>query len=102
MPTKTFHLFCFQLLLPLVSTYRYEGDEVNMTVAKAEAKILHEKINGKAYADDDLIRILATRSKTQINATLNHYKNEFGKDINKVCILNVLYLHMFLRFSHKL
>ncbi|WOG90614.1 hypothetical protein DCAR_0309858 [Daucus carota subsp. sativus] len=72
-----------KLLLPLVSTYRYEGEEVNMTVAKAEAKILHEKISGKAYADDDLIRILATRSKTQINATLNHYKNEFGKDINK-------------------
>ncbi|XP_061350090.1 annexin Gh1-like [Gastrolobium bilobum] len=70
-------------LLPLVSSYRYEGDEVNMTLAKTEAKLLHEKISKKAYNDDDLIRILATRSKAQINATLNHYKNEFGKDINK-------------------
>ncbi|KAJ1411360.1 Annexin [Sesbania bispinosa] len=72
-----------KLLLPLVSSYRYEGDEVNMTLAKTEAKLLHEKISKKAYNDDDLIRILATRSRAQINATLNHYKDEFGKDINK-------------------
>ncbi|KAK2984651.1 hypothetical protein RJ640_006634 [Escallonia rubra] len=72
-----------QLLLPLVSSYRYEGDEVNMTLAKSEAKILHQKISEKAYNDDDIIRVLATRSKAQINATLNQYKNEFGNDINK-------------------
>ncbi|KAG5541712.1 hypothetical protein RHGRI_021518 [Rhododendron griersonianum] len=72
-----------KLLVPLVSSYRYEGDEVNMTLAKTEAKILHENISKKAYSDEDLIRILATRSKAQINATLNHYKDEFGKDIDE-------------------
>ncbi|XP_057442560.1 annexin Gh1-like [Lotus japonicus] len=72
-----------KLLLPLMSSYRYEGDEVNLTLAKSEAKLLHEKITDKAYNDDDLIRILATRSRAQINATLNHYKDAFGKDINK-------------------
>uniref|UniRef100_A0A6N2MH79 Annexin n=1 Tax=Salix viminalis TaxID=40686 RepID=A0A6N2MH79_SALVM len=72
-----------KLLFPLVSSYRYDGDEVNMTLAKSEAKMLHEKISNKAYSDEELIRILATRSKTQINATLNQYKNEFGNDINK-------------------
>ncbi|KAM7516811.1 hypothetical protein LguiA_006394 [Lonicera macranthoides] len=72
-----------KLLLPLVSTYRYEGDEVNMHLAKSEAKILHQKISDKAYGDDDLIRILATRSKAQIHATLNQYKNNCGNDINK-------------------
>ncbi|CAN6542732.1 unnamed protein product [Malus baccata var. baccata] len=72
-----------KLLVPLVSSYRYEGDEVNLALAKSEAKLLHEKISDKAYNDDDIIRILATRSKAQINATLNHYKNEFGNDINK-------------------
>lgn len=55
-----------------------------MTLAKSEAKLLHEKISNKEYNDDDLIRILATRSKAQVNATLNHYKDAFGKDINKV------------------
>lgn len=68
---------------------------MNLTIAKAEAKILHEKISKKAYNDDDLIRILATRSKAQVNATLNHYKDAFGKDINKVSRVLVLTLFLF-------
>ncbi|KAK4381157.1 Annexin D2 [Sesamum angolense] len=72
-----------QLLVPLVSSYRYGGDDVNLTLAKTEAKLLHQKISEKAYSCDDVIRILTTRSKAQINATLNQYKNEFGNDINK-------------------
>ena len=50
-----------------------------------EAKILHEKISAKAYNHEDLIRIWAASSKAQINASLNHYKNKFWNDINKVC-----------------
>uniref|UniRef100_A0A7N0VCT2 Annexin n=1 Tax=Kalanchoe fedtschenkoi TaxID=63787 RepID=A0A7N0VCT2_KALFE len=78
-------MFCadLQLLLPLVGMYRYDGDEVNMTLAKLESKILHEKIKDKHYSDEDLIRILTTRSKAQILATLNHYKDAFGNDIEK-------------------
>ncbi|KAL0288860.1 UNVERIFIED_CONTAM: Annexin D1 [Sesamum angustifolium] len=72
-----------KLLVPLVSSYRYGGDDVNLTLAKTEAKLLHQKISEKAYSCDDVIRILTTRSKAQINATLNQYKNEFGNDINK-------------------
>ncbi|KAJ8762693.1 hypothetical protein K2173_011173 [Erythroxylum novogranatense] len=74
--------FC-KLLFPLVCSYRYEGDEVNMSLAKSEAKIIRDKIEKKSYNDEELIRILATRSRAQINATLNQYKNEFGNDINK-------------------
>ncbi|GAB2229732.1 hypothetical protein Droror1_Dr00013984 [Drosera rotundifolia] len=72
-----------KLLVPLVSSYRYEGPEVNMTLARSEAKILHEKISDKAYNDEELIRILTTRSKAQLRATLNHYNNQFGNSINK-------------------
>ncbi|KAK4483617.1 hypothetical protein RD792_010817, partial [Penstemon davidsonii] len=72
-----------KLLVPLVSAFRYEGDEVNMILAKSEAKILHEKICDKAYSDDELIRILTTRSKAQLNATVNHYNDQFGNAINK-------------------
>jgi hypothetical protein len=72
-----------KLLLPLVSTLRYEGDEVNTTLAKAEAKILREKVTDKACNDDDFIRILCTRSKAQLNATLNHYNNSYGNSISK-------------------
>lgn len=73
-----------QLLVALVSSYRYCGDDVNLHLAKSEAKILHEKITAKEYSCDEVIRILTTRSKAQINATLNQYKNAFGNDINKV------------------
>ncbi|CAK7334633.1 unnamed protein product [Dovyalis caffra] len=72
-----------KLLVPLVSTFRYEGEEVNTMLAKSEAKILHEKISDKAYSDDEIIRILTTRSKAQLNATLNNYNNAFGNAINK-------------------
>ncbi|XP_042012986.1 annexin D2-like [Salvia splendens] len=72
-----------KLLVPLVSSYRYSGDDVNLHLAKSEAKILREKITAKEYSCDDIIRILTTRSKAQINATLNQYKNEFGNDVNK-------------------
>ncbi|XP_062099344.1 annexin D2-like [Humulus lupulus] len=72
-----------KLLLPLVSSLRYEGDEVNTTLARAEAKVLREKVTDKAFNDDDFIRILCTRSKAQLNATLNHYNNSYGNSINK-------------------
>jgi annexin D len=79
----------YQLLVPLVSSYRYEGPEVNMKLAKSEAKILHEKISDKAYDHEDIIRILSTRSKPQLIATLNQFKDEFGNAFNKasICIL---------------
>ncbi|KAJ0480095.1 putative Annexin superfamily [Helianthus annuus] len=72
-----------------VSAFRYEGDEVNMTLAKTKGKTFHEKICDKAYSDDDLIQILATRSKSQLNATFNHYNNQFGDAITKVLWLAI-------------
>ncbi|XP_008237182.1 PREDICTED: annexin D2-like [Prunus mume] len=72
-----------KLLVPLASTYRYEGAEVDMTVANSEANILQEKISEKAYNHDELIRILTTRSKAQLNATFEVYNDQFGHPINK-------------------
>lgn len=79
-----------QLLVPLVSSFRYEGDEVNMILAKSEAKILHEKISEKSYSDEEFIRILTTRSKAQLNATLNHYNDEFGNATDKVYSISLM------------
>lgn len=88
-----------KFLVPLVTAYRYEGPEINMTLAKSEAKTLHEKISSKAYNHDEFIRILTTRSKPQINATLNQYKDQFGKSINKVRKLYIsISLHLTLYF----
>ncbi|KAJ6842922.1 annexin D2-like [Iris pallida] len=72
-----------KLLVPLLSSYRYEGGETNMSLAKSEAKIMHQKIVDKAYSDEEIIRILTTRSKPQLMATFNDYNNAFGNPINK-------------------
>ncbi|KAF6145631.1 hypothetical protein GIB67_018737 [Kingdonia uniflora] len=72
-----------KLLVLLVSSYRYDGPKVNMTLAKSEAKILRKHISKKEYSHENFIRILATRSKAQHNATLNHYNNEFCTAITK-------------------
>ena len=71
-----------------------------MTLAKSEAKILRDKISDKHYSDEDVIRIVTTRSKAQLNATLNHYNNAFGNAINKVFIL-ALTLNSFLLKLHE-
>ncbi|KAK8586694.1 hypothetical protein V6N12_021223 [Hibiscus sabdariffa] len=72
-----------KLLVPLVSAFRYEGEEVNMSLAKAEAKILRDKISDKEYSDEEVIRIVTTRSRAQLNATLDHYNTAFGNFFNK-------------------
>uniref|UniRef100_A0A0D6R3K3 Annexin n=1 Tax=Araucaria cunninghamii TaxID=56994 RepID=A0A0D6R3K3_ARACU len=72
-----------KLLVALVSSYRYEGPEVDMHLAQFEAKQLHEAIQDKAFNHEEIIRILSTRSKAQLNATFNHYKDEYGDHINK-------------------
>ncbi|KAL9241533.1 hypothetical protein vseg_015637 [Gypsophila vaccaria] len=72
-----------KLLVPLLSSYRYEGPEINAHLAKTEAKTLHEKISDKAFADEELVRIISTRSKAQLSATLNHYNNDYGHAITK-------------------
>lgn len=70
--------------MPLLTAYRYEGPEVNRSLAKSEALLLQEKIKKKSYADEEIIRILTTRSKLQLEATFNIYHDEFGHPINKV------------------
>ncbi|PKU81148.1 annexin D2 [Dendrobium catenatum] len=72
-----------KLLVPLVSSYRYDGPEVNTKLAKLEAKMLHKAIAEKSYSHEEIIRILGTRSKAQLIATFNHYNDEFGNPINK-------------------
>ena len=62
---------------------------MDTTLAASEAAILHEKISENAYSHEELIRIITTRSKAQLNATLEHYNESFGDAINKVLQSNV-------------
>ncbi|XP_074573318.1 annexin D4-like [Curcuma longa] len=75
------------LLVGLVSAYRYEGPRVDHEMAKSEAKILGNSIKnaGKKnpVEDQEVIRILTTRSKAHLSLTFKHYKEMFGKSIDQ-------------------
>ncbi|MBA0813498.1 hypothetical protein Gohar_027343 [Gossypium harknessii] len=72
-----------QLLVALVSAFRYDGEEINTRVANSEAKILHEAVKDKEFNHEDIIRILSTRSKMQLMATFNRYRDDHGTTITK-------------------
>ncbi|KAE8683168.1 Annexin-like protein RJ4 [Hibiscus syriacus] len=73
-----------QLLIALVSAFRYEGEEINKRLAKSEAKEVHETIKYIKLHNDDFIRIITSRSKTQLQATFNFYREGEGTSITKM------------------
>ncbi|KAH7570561.1 hypothetical protein JRO89_XS05G0135700 [Xanthoceras sorbifolium] len=72
-----------QLLVALVTAFRYVGDEINARLAKSEAGILHDAIKDNAVNHEEVIRIVSTRSKTQVMATFNCYRDDHGTSITK-------------------
>uniref|UniRef100_A0A0E0QC91 Annexin n=1 Tax=Oryza rufipogon TaxID=4529 RepID=A0A0E0QC91_ORYRU len=74
-----------EMLVRLVSSYRYEGDEcvVDMDVVKMEASQLAEAIKKKKQpsGEDEVVRIVTTRSKSQLRATFQRYREDHGSDI---------------------
>ncbi|CAA3012074.1 annexin RJ4 [Olea europaea subsp. europaea] len=72
-----------QLLVWLVSVYRYKGEEINVRLASSEAEILYRVISEKAFNHEETIRIITTRSKAQVLATLNHFRDDYGTSITK-------------------
>jgi hypothetical protein len=59
-------------------------DEFDTQTAHSEADILHQEIQEKAFNHEELIRILSTRSKAQLKATFNHYRDIHGTSITMV------------------
>ncbi|CAK9154074.1 unnamed protein product [Ilex paraguariensis] len=76
-----------KLLVALLSSYRYEGPRVNEEIAKTEAKTLCNAIKnaGKkpAIEEEEVLRILTTRSKLHIKAVYKHYKEISGKYLDQ-------------------
>ncbi|KAH9610291.1 hypothetical protein KSS87_005661 [Heliosperma pusillum] len=73
----------YQLLLLLVSVHRHESEVTNPKLAEAEAEILHECIKDKKYNHDEVVRILTTRSKSQLVATFYQFRDAYGAPITK-------------------
>ncbi|CAJ2657424.1 unnamed protein product [Trifolium pratense] len=76
-----------KLLVALVSAYRYEGSKVKDDTAKSEAKTLSNAIKNDEkkpiIENDEVIRILATRSKPHLQAVYKHYKELSGKNLEE-------------------
>ncbi|XP_010646001.1 annexin D4 [Vitis vinifera] len=67
-----------QLLVALVSTYRYEGSRISDVAVRSEAVKLGITINRQGYKkklfkDEEIVRILATRSKPQLKVIFKCY-----------------------------
>jgi hypothetical protein len=84
-------MIILQLLVGLVTVFRYEGDEINARLANSEADTLHDAIKDKGFNHEEVIRILTTRSKTQLTATFNSYRDDHGSSITKVQNKNSIY-----------
>ncbi|URE23254.1 Dihydrodipicolinate reductase, N-terminus [Musa troglodytarum] len=76
-----------QLLVQLVSSYRYDGEHVDEEIAKSEAAELHDAIR-RSHAE--VIRILSTRNKVQLKETFKHYEQNFGIAIDEVIRSSIL------------
>lgn len=75
-----------QFLVRLVSSYRYTDDYVMSELAKFEASLLINAIKKRELHDEDFLRIITTRNKSQLKATFLHYKRLSGKSIDEVTL----------------
>ncbi|KAL6620165.1 hypothetical protein ACP70R_035304 [Stipagrostis hirtigluma subsp. patula] len=74
-----------QFLVRLVSSYRYAGDGVDEELAAAEAAELHAAVVAKKQPlHGDVVRIVGSRSKPQLKATFERYRQEHGKAVDEV------------------
>ncbi|RCV44759.1 hypothetical protein SEVIR_9G403500v4 [Setaria viridis] len=75
------------LLVGLVTAYRYEGARVSDELAAEEAKALAAAVRAAPAArlvqNEQVVRILATRSKPQLRATFKIYKELHGKPLEE-------------------
>ncbi|XP_010554473.1 PREDICTED: annexin D4-like [Tarenaya hassleriana] len=88
-----------KLLVGLVSAYRYEGNRVNEKTAKSEAEALAETIGREghlAIENDELVRILTTRSKLHLRHVFDLYSEisraEIAEDATGSSVLSDTFL----------
>lgn len=76
-----------------MSAYRYEGPKVKEETARDESELLARAIedaDNKGLEDDEVIRVLSTRSKAHLQALYAHYEDITGRKLNEVCLSNFL------------
>ncbi|MDG2866084.1 hypothetical protein P7M39_25010, partial [Vibrio parahaemolyticus] len=71
-----------------MTAFRHVGDEINPKLAQSEAEILHDAVKEKKGSYEETIRVLTTRSRTQLVATFNRYRDDHGASITKKLLDN--------------
>ncbi|XP_021771860.1 annexin D8-like [Chenopodium quinoa] len=72
-----------KFLVGIVSTYKYHGDEIDEIVAYSDANTLRDEIQDEQSFHDEVTRIISTRSKQQLLATFNQFKDIHGTSISR-------------------
>ncbi|KAG8391138.1 hypothetical protein BUALT_Bualt01G0156700 [Buddleja alternifolia] len=74
-----------KLLVALLSSYRYEGPKVNEDIAKLEANTISTAIvkGGALIENEEIVRILSTRSKLHLKTVHKHYKEITGNYLDE-------------------
>ncbi|XP_019151568.1 PREDICTED: annexin D3 isoform X2 [Ipomoea nil] len=81
--TKNVSLPVQKILVNMVSSYRYDKEVVDNSIANLEAAKLRESIRTKKLDRDDLVFILSTRNIYQLGACFECYKQNYGYSIDK-------------------
>ncbi|XP_068660048.1 annexin D3-like [Aristolochia californica] len=72
-----------KLLVSLVSSFRFDGEEADETEAQKEATTLQEAIKKNALAEDIVVWILSTRNKFHLKTVFDCYKKIFEISIEE-------------------
>ncbi|PRQ55140.1 putative annexin [Rosa chinensis] len=72
-----------KLLLGLVSSYRYDRQVVDSSIASSEASKLYEAIKAKQLDHNHVVSILSTRNMFQLRETFECYKQNYGTSIDE-------------------
>ncbi|RVW31939.1 Annexin D4 [Vitis vinifera] len=77
-----------QLLVALVSSYRYDGSKTNDRAIKLDTQKLKKSISigdkKQLIKDEEIVRILTTRSKIHLMAVIKCYQETFNKNIIEI------------------
>lgn len=76
-----------QVLVSLVSSYRYNKELVDHSTVNLEASKLREATRTKQLDSDEFVLILSTRNIYQLKATFECYKQNYGFSIDQVSYL---------------
>lgn len=72
-----------KILVGLVSSYRYDKELVDSTVANSEATTLYEAIKTRQLDRNDLLWVLSTRNFFQLRETFKCYEEKYGSSVDQ-------------------